>query len=128
MKWKYAAPFNKSTIKKVEAHFKVELPTDYKMLLPLINSAKPSLTTFDVPGYEGCDLDHFLDISDVISVSTSTERDRKDLISIARDSSGNQICYQIDNDDVSELVFWDSETDTITTCAKTLTAFIEMLH
>lgn len=48
--------------------FQVELPEDYKLLLPQINSAM-TLSTFDIPGRKACVLDYMHNITDVLTAS-----------------------------------------------------------
>ncbi len=124
--WKYAKPVDKSAISDVESHFGVTLPTDYKNLLPEINSAKPSKVVFDIDGRKGCVLDYMEDIAKVISTSKATGH--KDFICIASDPFGNQIGYRIVSGKISDLYFLDHEIDTFTKCASSITALIGKLH
>lgn len=126
MKWKYAMPLDISAISTVEAHFQVELPEDYKLLLPQINSAKPTLSTFDIPGRKACVLDYMHNITDVLTASIATGH--TDFISIASDPFGNHLGYHLGNGRVSKIFFWDHETDTFIACASSLSELIEALY
>ncbi|MNJ26855.1 SMI1 / KNR4 family protein [compost metagenome] len=126
IKWKYVLPFDISAIENVEDYFQAKIPDDYKTLLPLINSAKPTLDNFDIPGRKACVLDYMHNITDVISASIATGH--TDFISFACDPFGNHIGYRLNEGGGAKVYFWDHETDTFIDCALSLSDLIDGLY
>ncbi len=130
LKWKYVEPLDESQLSKIEDHFGLSLPDDYKKLLSECNRGKPTLERFDTEFKKECVLDYMIDLSDTVSLAKtiSADYDIENLIPISRDPFGNLIAFRIAGRQVDGVVFWDHETNKISKISGSFTEFIEKLY
>lgn len=128
--WKY-----KTDMKDPEAFTKVErlrgihIPEELKQFVAEHNTAQPALYHFMVGGTErifGAVLSFDESETELDQVYPALEviEDKK-LLPFAVDPFGNFICYALDK---NEIVFWDHETEDVTSTGKNLKQFIENLY
>ena len=130
LEWKYAEPLDENQLSKIEDHFGLSLPDDYKKLLAECNRGKPTLERFDTDHLKECVLDYMIDLSDAVSLAKtiSADYDVENLIPISRDPFGNLIAFRIAGRQVDGVVFWDHETNKISKISGSFTEFIEKLY
>jgi hypothetical protein len=127
IKWKYVEPVDESIIINIEEYFNIKLPDDYKKLLETCNRGKPEKEQFDISSKKKCVLDYLIDLNDLIK--TSKRINKPKIIPIGNDPFGNIIGFNIgDTGRIESLVFWDHETKSETTIAKTFSDFLKMLY
>ena len=130
LEWKYVEPLDESQLSKIEDHFGLRLPEDYKKLLAECNRGKPTLERFDTELQKESVLDYMIDLSDTISLAKTMSADYgiENLIPISRDPFGNLIAFRIAGQRVDGVVFWDHETNNISKISGSFTKFIEKLY
>lgn len=130
LEWKYVEPVDESQLSKIEDHFGLSLPEDYKKLLVKCNQGKPTLERFDTELKKECVLDYMINLSDIISLAKTMSADYgvENLIPISRDPFGNLIAFRIAGRQVDGVVFWEHETNKISKIADSFTEFIEKLY
>ncbi|MXX12340.1 MAG: SMI1/KNR4 family protein [Gemmatimonadetes bacterium] len=130
LEWKYAEPLDESQLSKIEDHFGLSLPQDYKKSLAECNLGKPSLERFDTEFKKECVLDYMIDLSDTVSLAKTMSADYgiENLIPVGRDPFGNLITFKIADGQVDSVVFWDHETNKISKISGSFTEFIEKLY
>ena len=130
LEWKYVEPLDESQLSKIEDHFGLSLPEDYKKALAECNLGKPTLERFDTEFKKECVLDYMIDLSDAVSLAKtmSAEYGVENLIPISRDPFGNLIAFRIAGQRVDGVVFWDHETNKISKISGSFTEFIEKLY
>lgn len=130
LEWKYVEPLDESQLSKIEDHFGLSLPDDYKKSLPECNRGKPSLERFDTELKKERVLDYMIDLSDTVSLAKtmSADCDGENLIPISRDPFGNLIAFRVVGRQVDGVVFWDHETNKISKISGSFTEFIEKLY
>ena len=130
LEWKYVEPLDESQLSKIEDHFGLSLPDDYKKLLAECNRGKPTLERFDTDHLKECVLDYMINFSDTVSLAKtiSADYDIENLIPISRDPFGNLIAFRIAGRQVGGVVFWDHETNKISKISGSFTEFIEKLY
>ena len=126
LKWKYAEPLDESQVAKIEAHFGLHLPDDYKASLATCNRGKPTLERFDTERKKECVLDYMVDLEDTIAIAQAISPDN--LIPIATDPFGNFIAFKIADGRVDSVVFWDHERDEIFKLSGSFTEFLKKLY
>ena len=130
LEWKYVEPLDESQLSKIENHFGLSLPEDYKKLLAECNRGKPTLERFDTELQKECVLDYMIDLADTISLSKTMSADYgiENLVPISRDPFGNLIAFRIAGPQMDGVVFWDHETNKIYRISGSFTEFIEKLY
>ena len=130
LEWKYVEPLDENQLSKIEDHFGLSLPEDYKKLLAECNRGKPTLERFDTELQKECVLDYMVDLKQtvVIAQMLSSENDINNLIPIGGDPFGNLIAFRIADGQVASVVFWDHETNKIYRISGSFTEFIEKLY
>ena len=130
LEWKYVEPLDESRLSKIEDHFGLSLPEDYKELLGECNQGKPTLERFDTEFKRECVLDYMIDLSDTVSLAKTMSADYgvENLIPISRDPFGNLIAFRIAGRQVDGVVFWDHETNKIYRISGSFTEFIGKLY
>ncbi|MBK9258449.1 MAG: SMI1/KNR4 family protein [Polyangiaceae bacterium] len=112
-------PTTREEIQRFEARWKVKLPDDYKLFLLESNGGAPTPRTFHVPRWEheGSALDFFYGIHDRENSSLDeaceayTDRIPADLIPIAADAFGNNVCIGWKGKRRGKIYFWDHEDE-----------------
>lgn len=125
LEWKYVAPLDKDQVTKIEAHFGLSLPEDYKASLETCNRGKPTLERFDTEHKKECVLDYLVDLEDTIAIAQAIP---SDLIPIATDPFGNFIAFKIADGRIDSVVFWDHERDEISNLSGSFTEFLAKLY
>ena len=130
LEWKYVELLDESQLSKIEDHFGLSLPEDYKKALAECNLGKPTLERFDTEFKKECVLDYMIDLSDIVSLAKTLSADYgvENLIPISRDPFGNLIAFRIAGRQVDGVVFWEHETNKISKIAGSFTEFIEKLY
>ena len=130
LEWKYVEPLDESQLSKIEDHFGLSLPDDYKKSLSECNRGKPTLERFDTEFKKERVLDYMIDLSDTVSLAKTMSADYgvENLIPISRDPFGNLIAFRIAGRQVDGVVFWDHETNKISKISGSFTEFIEKLY
>lgn len=113
-------PTSREEIARFEARRKVRLPVEYKEFLLKSNGGMPTPDIFDIPGFhgQGSDVLAFYGIHDgpehrrfERALEVYDERIPADLIPIAIDSFGNQICIGWKGKRRGKIYFWDHEDE-----------------
>ena len=60
LEWKYVESLDESQLSKIEDHFGLSLPEDYKKSLAECNQGKPTLERFDTEFKKECVLDYMI--------------------------------------------------------------------
>ena len=130
LEWKYVESLDENQLSKIEDHFGLSLPDDYKKLLSECNRGKPTLERFDTNHLKECVLDYMVDLKEtvVIAQMLSSENGVNNLIPISRDPFGNLIAFRIVDGQVDSVVFWEHETNKIYRISGSFTEFIEKLY
>ena len=130
LEWKYVEPLDESQLSKVEKHFGLSLPEDYKKSLGECNRGKPTLERFDTELQKECVLDYMINLEETVAIAQtlSSGNGVKNLIPIGQDPFGNLIAFRIAGPQVDGVVFWDHETNKISKIAGSFTEFIEKLY
>lgn len=107
-------------IAQFEERWGVVLPPEYKQFLLKSNGGWPNPNVFEVPGWhgQGSVLDAFYGIhngrkSEQLDSNCKTYEDRvpADLIPIADDAGGNNICIGWEGERTGKVYFWDHEDE-----------------
>ncbi len=130
LEWKYVEPLDESQLSKIEDHFGLRLPEDYKKLLGECNRGKPTLERFDTDHLKECVLDYMIDLEETVGTAQtlSSENGVSNLIPVARDPFGNLIAFQIAEQQVDGVVFWDHERGKISNISDSFTEFLKKLY
>ena len=126
LEWKYVEPLDKDQLSKIEEHFGLSLPDDYKASLETCNRGKPTLERFDTEHQKECVLDYMVNLEETIAISQAIPPDN--LIPIATDPFGNFIAFKIADGRIDSVVFWDHERDEISQISDSFTDFLEKLY
>lgn len=126
VKWKYVEKLDENQLTKIENYFNIKLPNDYKEALTKCNRGKPQQCNFNTENRKDCVLDYMINLEETIQISKRVKNNK--LISIATDPFGNLIGYQIDNNEISSIIFWDHETKKSTFIADNFKAFLNKLY
>lgn len=126
LEWKYVEPLDKDRLSKIEEHFGLSLPDDYKTSLETCNRGKPTLERFDTEHQEECVLDYMVNLEETIAIAQAIPPDN--LIPIATDPFGNFIAFKIADGRIDSVVFWDHERDEISQISGSFTDFLEKLY
>ena len=126
LKWKYIEPLDKSQLSKIEKHFGLSLPEDYKKLLMECNRGKPTLERFDTERQKECVLDYMINLEETVAISQAVSADN--LIPIGRDPFGNLIAFSITDKQIGSVVFWDHERGKSSKISGSFTEFLEKLY
>ena len=130
LKWKYVEPFDESQLSKIEKHFGLSLPEDYKKSLVECNRGKPTLERFDTERQKECVLDYMINLEETVTIAQaiSSEYGTDSLIPIGRDPFGNLIAFRIAGGQISSVVFWDHERGKSSKISGSFTEFLEKLY
>ena len=122
LKWKYVEPLDESQLSKVEEHFGLSLPEDYKKSLVECNRGKPTLERFDTELQKECVLDYMINLEETVAIAQaiSSEYDADNLIPIGRDPFGNLIAFRIADGQIDSVIFWDHERGKISKISDSL--------
>ena len=126
LEWKYVEPLDKDQLSKIEEHFGLSLPDDYKASLETCNRGKPTLERFDTEHQTECVLDYMVNLEETIAIAQAIPPDN--LIPIATDPFGNFIAFKIADGRIVSVVFWDHERDEISQISDSFTDFLEKLY
>ena len=126
LEWKYVAPLDEGQLARIEEHFVVSLPTDYKETLAQCNRGKPTLERFNTERQRECVLDYMIDLEGTVATAQAIPADN--LIPIARDPFGNLIAFSMADGQVDAVVFWDHESNDIAKIASSFTEFLQKLY
>lgn len=128
--WKYKIELqDESVFSEIEKERGIIIPEDLKELIVKANAATPSKYNFMIGTVEkvfGAVLSFNKNEKDTDTVYTALKTiENKKLFPFAIDPFGNYICYNIGE---NEVVFWDHETDTVSSADKNLEQFLESLY
>ena len=126
LEWKYAEPLDEIQLSKIEEHFGLSLPDDYKMSLAKCNRGKPTLERFDTELQKECVLDYMVNLEDTVAIAQAISPDN--LIPIATDPFGNLIALKVADRQIESVVFWDHESDKISNLSGSFTEFLAKLY
>ena len=126
LEWKYFVPVSEEQLAKIEQHFGVSLPVDYKETLAQCNRGKPTLERFNTERQRECVLDYMIDLEETVATAQAIPTDN--LIPIARDPFGNLIAFSMADGQVDAVVFWDHESNDIAKIASSFTEFLQKLY
>lgn len=113
-------PTSPTAIAQFEARWGVLLPVEYKEFLLKSNGGMPTADVFDIPGFhgQGSSLNSFYGIHDgpehhQLDHAYQVHRERipADLIPIAYDAFGNEICIGWKGKRRGKIYFWDHEDE-----------------
>jgi hypothetical protein len=113
-------PTSSEAIANFEARWRMILPAEYKAFLLHSNGGYPTPNSFRVPGWygHGNSVMSFYGIHDAEKVErldwackVLDERVPADLIPIASDANGNQICLGWKGEREGKVYFWDHEDE-----------------
>lgn len=130
LEWKYKIEVTDPAIfDEIEKERGISIPKELKTFIMKTNAATPSKYNFVAGGVErvlGAILSFNKGESDTDSAFTAFRVIKeKELIPFGIDPFGNYICYSLKD---SKIVFWDHETDNVTTIADNLTVFLDSLY
>ncbi len=130
LKWKYVEPLDESQLSKIEKHFGLSLPEDYKKLIVECNRGKPLLERFDTELQKECVLDYMIDLEEMVTIAQvlASEYGVDNLIPIGRDPFGNLIAFKIAGGQIDSVVFWDHEENKISKISGSFTEFLRKLY
>ena len=130
LQWKYVVPLDESQLSKIEEHFGVSLPQDYKQALAKCNRGKPTLERFDTDLRRECVLDYMIDLEETVvtAQAIAAKRGIDNLIPIARDPFGNLIAFSTADGQINGVVFWDCEGNNTAQIANSFTEFLQKLY
>lgn len=128
--WKYKIPLsNPEVFTEIEAEYSITIPDTLKEFLAEANAATPSKIHFMVGATErilGAVLSYNKEDTDVDTVFTAFRSiTDKSLIPFGIDPFGNYICISLPD---QEVVFWDHESEKISTTEHNLDDFVAMLY
>ena len=128
--WKYKIELqDESVFSEIEKERGIIIPENLKELIVKANAATPSKYNFMIGTVEkvlGAILSFNKNEKDTDTVYTALKViENKKLFPFAIDPFGNYICYNIDE---NEVVFWDHESDTVSSADKNLEQFLESLY
>ncbi|HMY18667.1 MAG TPA: SMI1/KNR4 family protein [Polyangium sp.] len=113
-------PTSREAITEFEARWEVVLPLEYKQFLLKSNGGRPTATCFAIPGFhgQGSMMNSFYGIHHGaehhqldLAVKSYGERIPADLIPIAADAGGNEICIGWKGKRAGKIYFWDHEDE-----------------
>ena len=123
-----------SPVRELEELLNVKLPSDFVDCVKENNAGFPNLKTFETnQGIERVFSNLLsLDSDDDENIFYSyqficDETDRNDILPFARDSFGNYICFEF-NDNLPKVVFWNHESKTLDKVAESFTDLLKMLR
>ena len=130
IEWKYKIEVvNTNVFSEIEKERQISFPKDLKRLIIEANAATPLKYNFMANNVEkalGAILSFNRNEIDTDSVFTALDSiTDTNLLPFAIDPFGNYICYSL-KDNV--IVFYEHETDVITTISKNLSIFLESLY
>lgn len=135
MEWKFKKnSLNKSEINLIENELSVKLPTDFINLITEYNGARPSLISFDIKDEKEKVFDALIDFSpnsknNVIEIYNRLKKNNnKKIIPFGEDGFGNYICFQYQNSENPNVVFFNHENNQVKHIADNFKDFIEMLY
>ena len=130
LKWKYVEPLDESQLSKVEEHFGLSLPEDYKKSLVECNRGKPTLERFDTERQKECVLDYMINLEETVAIAQaiSSEYGTDSLIPIGHDPFGNLIAFRIAGGQIGSVVLWDHEKGKSSKISGSFTEFLEKLY
>lgn len=128
--WKYKIEIeNTNVFYDIEKERGIKIPDELKTFISDCNAATPSKYNFLIGTVEkvlGAVLSFNRGETDIDTIfSALTTIEDKDLIPFAIDPFGNYICYSLDNNTV---VFWNHETNTVSSTEKGLREFLDSLY
>lgn len=128
--WKYKIEVSDPAIfKKIEKNRGISFPQELKKFILEANAATPSKYNFMVGNNErvlGAVLSFNQNESDTDSVFTALSIiPDHNLIPFGIDPFGNYICYSLKE---NIIVFWDHETESVTSTNSSLTKFLDSLY
>ncbi len=128
--WKYKIDVaDESVFAVVEKERGITFPVDLKALILEANAATPSKHLFMAGAVEhvlGAVLSFNRNEPDTDSVFTALNAvEDRNLLPFAIDPFGNYLCYALQD---GRIVFWDHETDGVTSTGLGLQAFLESLY
>ncbi|WP_410501808.1 SMI1/KNR4 family protein [Exiguobacterium acetylicum] len=129
--WKYVKPLkDKDSIKNFETLNGLQLPQDITDCIIQNNGGRPDKKVFDTEVSKGRAMKSLLsfnknDLETVYDVIDVLKSERKDLVPIASDPSGNYICYNLIN---KSIVFWLHETNITEKVSDSFTTFLNGLY
>lgn len=130
MIWKYKIEMkNPHAFEEVEALREIHIPEELKGFVMEHNAATPSLYHFMAGSTERVfgavlSFDKTETDADTVYPALGAVKD-KNLLPFAIDPFGNYICYQLDR---KQIVYWDHESDEVTSTGKNLSEFLESLY
>lgn len=130
MEWKYKIDVkDENVFEEIEKQEGIVFPDELKSLILKCNAATPSKYNFMLDREEkvfGAVLSFNQGESDTDTVFTALKTIKnKALMPFAIDPFGNYICYDLSD---HEIVFWNHETDDITSTGKHLQDFLDSLY
>lgn len=135
MEWKFKKNgLDNSEINLIEHKLSVKLPIDFVQLIKQYNGARPSLTSFDLENEKEKVFDSLIDFSsnsknNVIEVyKWLKDSGVKKSIPFGEDGFGNYICFEYQNSERPNVVFFNHETNEVKHIADSFNEFIEMLY
>ena len=130
LEWKYVAPLDEGQLAKIEEHFGLSLPEDYKKSLAKCNRGKPTLERFDTERHKECVLDYMIDLEETVAAAQAivAEYGVDNLIPIARDPFGNLIAFSTADGQINAVVLWDHEGNKTAPIASSFTEFLQNLY
>lgn len=135
MEWKFKKNgLDNSEINLIEHELSVKLPIDFVNLIRQYNGARPSLISFDLENEKEKVFDSLIDFSpngnnNVIEVYKSFKKNSlKKNIPFGEDGFGNYICFQYQNSENPNIIFFNHETNEVKLIADSFKEFIDMLY
>lgn len=130
IEWKYKIEVaNTDVFAEIEKERKVSFPNELKKLIIEANASTPTKYNFMVGNTEkvlGAILSFNRNESDTDSVFTALNAITDiNLMPFGIDPFGNYICYSLQD---KKVVFWDHETDSISSVSDSLSAFLDSLY
>ncbi|RDU38675.1 hypothetical protein DRW41_03700 [Neobacillus piezotolerans] len=129
--WKYVKPLkDNESVEGFEALNDVQLPKDITDCIKQNNGGRPDKKVFDTDVSEGRVMKSLLsfnkdDLETVYDAIDVLKNERKSLVPIASDPSGNYICYNLIHKDI---VFWLHETNITEKVSDSFTTFLNGLY
>ena len=130
LEWKYVAPLDEGQLARIEEHFGLSLPEDYKRSLAKCNRGKPTLERFATELQEERVLDYMIDLEETVAMAQAiaAEYGVDNLIPIARDPFGNLIAFSAADGQINAVLFWDQEGNKTAQIASSFTEFLQKLY
>lgn len=135
MEWKFKKNgLHDSQINLVEQELYVKLPIDFVQIIKQYNGARPSLISFDLENEKEKVFDSLIDFSsnsknNIFEIHKRFINDGvKKIIPFGEDGFGNYICFQYQNSENPNIIFYNHETNEVKHIADDFKEFIEMLY